>query len=134
MKGFKVDKEWIERNVLSNQTVQSALNAKARRIAPIVKRIALKEGDRHYAESVSCRDDVLERNRRRICADHMPESSSATSMRTPRNAATDGSIRRRDIFAVPWPRRVADYGDSASRLMAATDADHHSMAARQGGD
>ena len=43
MKGFKVDKEWMERNVLSNPTVQSALNAKARRIAPIVKRIALKE-------------------------------------------------------------------------------------------
>ena len=55
MKGFKVDKEWIERNVLSNQTVQSALNAKARRIAPIVKRIALKEGDRHLRGKCACR-------------------------------------------------------------------------------
>jgi len=52
MSGFKVSKEWMEKNVLTNPTVTAALDAKARRIAPIVKRIALKEGDREYAESV----------------------------------------------------------------------------------
>ncbi len=51
-KKFAVDEDWMRKNVLSNPTVASALNAKARRLAPIVKRIALKEGDRHYAESV----------------------------------------------------------------------------------
>lgn len=51
-KKFAVDEDWMRKNVLSNPTVTSALNAKARRLAPIVKRIALKEGDRHYAESV----------------------------------------------------------------------------------
>lgn len=71
MKGFKVDKEWMERNVLSNQTVQSALNAKARRIAPIVKRIALKEGDRHYAESV------------RVVQGRRPGTKSPTHLRRP---------------------------------------------------
>jgi hypothetical protein len=49
---FTVDENWMRKNVLSNPTVTSALNAKARRLAPIVKRIALKEGDRRYAESV----------------------------------------------------------------------------------
>lgn len=49
---FNVDENWMRKNVLSNPTVTSALNAKARRLAPIVKRIALKEGDRRYAESV----------------------------------------------------------------------------------
>lgn len=49
---FMVDEDWMRKNVLSNPAVTSALNAKARRLAPVVKRIALKEGDRHYAESV----------------------------------------------------------------------------------
>lgn len=71
MKGFKVDKEWMERNVLSNQTVQSALNAKARRIAPIVKRIALKEGDQRYAESV------------RVVQGRRPGTKSPTRLRRP---------------------------------------------------
>lgn len=52
MTDFKVSKKWLEKNVLSNPAVRDALDAKARRIAPIVKRIALKEGDRAYAESV----------------------------------------------------------------------------------
>lgn len=51
-KKFAVDEDWMRKNVLSNPTVASALNARACRLAPIVKRIALKEGDRHYAESV----------------------------------------------------------------------------------
>ena len=42
----------MEKNVLTNPAVTAALDAKARRIAPIVQRIALKEGDREYAESV----------------------------------------------------------------------------------
>ena len=76
MKGFKVDKEWMERNVLSNPTVQSALNAKARRIAPIVKRIALKEGDRHYAESVRVMqgrrswNEIADASAQTICPSH----------------------------------------------------------------
>ena len=49
---FMVDEDWMRKNVLSNPAVTSALNATARRLAPIVKRIALKEDDRHYAESV----------------------------------------------------------------------------------
>ena len=49
---FKVSKEWMEKNVLTNPAVTAALDVKARRIAPIVQRIALKEGDREYAESV----------------------------------------------------------------------------------
>lgn len=52
MSGFKVSRDWMERNVLANPAVQSALDAKARRLAPIVQRIALKEGDTRYAESV----------------------------------------------------------------------------------
>lgn len=52
MTDFKVSKAWMEKNVLSNPAVRDALDAKARRIAPIVKRIALKDGDRSYAESV----------------------------------------------------------------------------------
>ena len=42
---FMVDEDWMRKNVLSNPTVTSALNAKARRLAPIVKRIALKEDE-----------------------------------------------------------------------------------------
>ena len=40
---FTVSEDWMRKNVLANPTVVSALNAKARRLAPIVKRIALKE-------------------------------------------------------------------------------------------
>ena len=49
---FTVSEDWMRKNVLANPTVVSALNAKARRLAPIVKRIALKEGDQRYAASV----------------------------------------------------------------------------------
>lgn len=42
---FTVSEDWMRKNVLANPTVTAALNAKARRLAPIVKRIALKESD-----------------------------------------------------------------------------------------
>ena len=67
---FTVNEDWIRKNVLSNPTVASALNAKARRLAPIVKRIALKEGDKRYA-------------------DHTPASSSVTNRPRKRNTAAD---------------------------------------------
>ena len=71
MKEFKVDKDWMERNVLSNPAVTSALNAKARRLAPTVKRIALKEGDQRYAESV------------RVTQGRRPGTKSPTHLRRP---------------------------------------------------
>ena len=49
---FTVSEDWMRKNVLANPTVTAALNAKARRLAPIVKRIALKESDQRYAASV----------------------------------------------------------------------------------
>lgn len=69
--GFHVSKDWMERNVLANPAVQSALDAKARRLAPIVQRIALKEGDTRYAESV------------RVECGRRPGTKSPTHLRRP---------------------------------------------------
>ncbi len=49
---FTVDSKWLERNVLASPDVRKALDDKAKRLAPIVRRIALKEGDERYAASV----------------------------------------------------------------------------------
>lgn len=49
---MRVDREWLNTNVLQNPGVRSAINQTARRLAPIVQQIALREGDRDYANSV----------------------------------------------------------------------------------
>lgn len=49
---MRVDREWINRDVLQNPAVRQSINQTARRLAPIVQQIALREGDVDYANSV----------------------------------------------------------------------------------
>ena len=49
---MRVDREWLNTNVLQNPGVRAAITQTARRLAPIVQQIALREGDRDYANSV----------------------------------------------------------------------------------
>lgn len=49
---MRVDREWLNQNVLQNIEVRKAINATARRLAPIVQQIAFIEGDPDYANSV----------------------------------------------------------------------------------
>ena len=49
---MRVDREWLNTNVLQNIEVRKAINATARRLAPIVQQIAFIEGDPDYANSV----------------------------------------------------------------------------------
>lgn len=49
---MRIDREWLDRNVLQNPGVRAAINQTARRLAPIVKQIAFIEGDPDYADSV----------------------------------------------------------------------------------
>ena len=53
-----IDPKWLDKNVLRNPEVRKALNATARRLAPIVRRIAYQEGDPSYAESVRIEQGV----------------------------------------------------------------------------
>lgn len=73
-----VDPSWIDAQILSNPTVQQALNDGARRMAPIVQQIAYKEGDKRYAESV------------RVTAGRRPGTKSPTHMRRPFARVTVG--------------------------------------------
>lgn len=83
----------MRKNVLANPTVTAALNAKARRLAPIVKRIALKEGDQRYAASV------------RVIQGQRPGSKSPSHIQRP-YAARDGR-RRTGCGKGVWRREPA---------------------------
>ncbi|PKU90760.1 hypothetical protein CQR46_0956 [Bifidobacterium pseudolongum subsp. globosum] len=52
MSHVEIDPDWIEQQVLQNPALTEALEAGARRLAPIVKAVAIKDGDQRYADSV----------------------------------------------------------------------------------
>lgn len=49
---FTVDDEWIQKNVLENPQVTSALMSTAQRLLPITKRIAYQDGASDFADSL----------------------------------------------------------------------------------
>lgn len=49
---IEIDRQWVDRNVLQNPAVRQALDATARRLVPILKSEALRDGDPAYAASV----------------------------------------------------------------------------------
>lgn len=100
---MRVDREWLNTNVLQNPGVRSAINQTARRLAPIVQQIALREGDRDYANSVRVEPAARApaSNHPHASAARRHASSSATNTPWKRNMAP-ASTPRKGSCAAPY--------------------------------
>lgn len=68
---FTLDDEWIEKNVLENPKITSAMLDTAERALPIARRIAYQDGARKFADSL------------RIESGTRPGTKSPTGIRRP---------------------------------------------------
>lgn len=108
---IQVSNEWIQRNILPNPQVRKALNATARRLLPIVRRIAYQEHAPDYADSV------------RIETGTRPGAKSPTGVKRPyaRVIAGDETAEAREFGGQGMPkqgflrRAASQLGESVAR-------------------
>ncbi|MDU3736497.1 MAG: hypothetical protein E6586_08730 [Bifidobacterium scardovii] len=108
---INVTDQWIQQNVLANPGVRKALNATARRLLPIAKRIAYKEHAPDYADSL------------RIETGTRPGTKSPTGVKRPYARVIAGSenAAEQEFGGKNMPKRgflrraAAELGESVAR-------------------